>query len=377
MIPFVALLNLTLSCNRRDAIIRSFKLRENEFHVLREEKSGPRNTIEIVYRVLQPNSEPKKWLGYIRFKGRADGLGAVDMANRKDTHQPSHLDMGGTSKEAAKDQAGAFGEGLKLALLVLMRNPQNHRVLCRSGGFTWKIDFTNQGKLVARLSRMSPQAILNARCRAEREVKAGKTLLPFAAAPDEDVQFLIGQNCMGRDSWGRRVRRSLVSVDAFRSWLKAALFLQETNDGGVSLTKSGDLIREERLRGNLYLKGLLLGESTGDYPASVTGKELSFGYNFGSGKTNRAREALATAADESQAILSIWNRALSHRPPNNEELSNMLHSPETEYADVSMAIRSIKIETVCRQKDYLFGEAFADRWYYTAREKGEVSDLGC
>ena len=43
--------------------------------------------------------------------------------------------MGGTSKAGNKNQAGAHGEGLKLALLVLMRGEQNHCVRCRSGGF--------------------------------------------------------------------------------------------------------------------------------------------------------------------------------------------------------------------------------------------------
>lgn len=140
---------------RRDGIIKSFNLAGNEFKVERVEQTLGRNT-EIVYRVPAANKSdaknPKdpKWLGYIRFKGR-DGEGFIDIANCSATLQPKHLDMGGTSKTGDKEQAGAHGEGLKIALLVLMRRPQNHFVRCRSGGFNWIFNFSTSGRLVVRL----------------------------------------------------------------------------------------------------------------------------------------------------------------------------------------------------------------------------------
>lgn len=62
----------------------------------------------------------EEWLGYIRFLGRG-GEGTVEVANRSATLQPRHLDLDGTSKAGDSRQAGAHGEGLKIALLVLMR----------------------------------------------------------------------------------------------------------------------------------------------------------------------------------------------------------------------------------------------------------------
>lgn len=140
--------------------------------------------------------DSKEWLGYIRYKGR-HGEGTIDITNRSATLQPWHLDLGGTSKADDDDQAGAHGEGLKLALLVLMRGMQNHSVRCRSGGFNWKFNFTTRGRLVARLHRMAPEAIRKAEDQARR--LSQRTLLPFGTNPELDVQFVIGETHAGRD----------------------------------------------------------------------------------------------------------------------------------------------------------------------------------
>ncbi|KAJ3526442.1 hypothetical protein NM208_g11189 [Fusarium decemcellulare] len=66
--------------NWRDAIITSFNLAESEFIPIREERSNGRNT-EIIYKIWKPNSEPKEWLGFIRFNAH-DGKGTVEITNR-------------------------------------------------------------------------------------------------------------------------------------------------------------------------------------------------------------------------------------------------------------------------------------------------------
>lgn len=335
---------------------------------MRGEKSTGRNS-EIVYKAYRKNAEPKEWLGYIRFKGR-DGEGSIDITNRQGTLQPWHLDLGGTTKAGSEQQAGAHGEGLKIALLVLMRGDQNHKIRCRSGGFNWNFNFTNRGKLVARLRRMSPESIRKAEDQAGR--LCGGSLLPFAAAPHRDVQFVIGEKSAGRDDWGQPIRRDLVKKTDFEDWTKAALFLQDVEDGGIAVTSRGDLITDPRLRGNIYLKGLLLQESTGWDSASITKKPLKFGYNFSSGATNRERQSVAGAKEESRAILAIWNQVLTVKPQLIEDLSDMLNSPDPEYADVSMAEKYMKIETACRLKEFLTSERFAGKWYYTDMERSDV-----
>ena len=199
---------LTINKRRRDGIIRSFHLAEKDFCIVRREKTSSRGT-EIIYlsfRVSVDNDE-KEWLGYIRFSTKAgnDSPGTVELTNRAATLQPRHLDLGGTTKKYDASQAGAHGEGLKLALLVLMRGGQNHSVRCRSGGFNWRFNFSTTGRLVCRLRRMTPQAIERAVDQARR--LSERTLLPFAAQPKGDVQFVIGETVKGRDQRGNSVQR--------------------------------------------------------------------------------------------------------------------------------------------------------------------------
>jgi hypothetical protein len=309
------------------------------------------------------------WLGYIRFNGR-DGEGTVEIVNRSATIQPWHLDLGGTSKADNDHQAGAHGEGLKIALLVLMRGHQNHSVRCRSGGFNWTFNFTDRGRLVARLHRMSAGSIRKVEDQSRRQIDT--TLLPFAAKPKSDVQFVIGEGLKGRDEWGRPVKRSPVKRENFDAWTTAALFLHEPQDGVIISTEDGDLLTTSQLCGNIYLKGLLLNESTPSRSASITNRPLKFGYNFAFGRTNRGRQSVAGANEESKAILAIWSSVLVAVPEMVQELSDMLDTTEPEYADVSGAKKHINLETASILREYLFGEEFAGKWYYSGVEKSKV-----
>ncbi|KAI1085731.1 hypothetical protein F5B20DRAFT_587679 [Whalleya microplaca] len=355
--------------NWRDAIIKSFKICESDFQVVHEE-----NDNEIVYKAVSSASSsrksegPQECFGYIRWS-RQNGAGTIDITNRQATLQPCHLDMGGTSKQNDKTQAGAHGEGLKVSLLVFMRGPQNHAIRCRSGGFSWVFNFSNQCRLVASITRMTPAAITKAQNQAK--VEGGNGLLPVVPIPNEDVHFIIGGNGRGRNENGYPTKRDEITREQFKEWTKAAIFLQNIKDEDIVRTEEGDLITDPRFSGNIYLKGLLLKQSTNQRSASITGKKLKYGYNFATGLTNRERESMAGAADESTAILSIWNQALMTHAPLIEKLHKLLNSENPEYADVSQAEYFIPSETRTRLGAYL--KSLEGKWFHTAKEKSENS----
>jgi hypothetical protein len=366
---------------RRDGIIKSFKLAERDFCVIREERTKGRET-EIVYKVPRLGADDRKeWLGYIRFMAR-DGEGTIEITNRSATLQPWHLDLGGTSKAGDEHQAGAHGEGLKIALLVLMRGRHNHKIRCRTGGFNWNFNFTTRGRLVARLTRMTPDKILRAKDEAQRLI--ARKLPPFAVSADSDVQIVIGEAHKGRDEWGNAVKRVPVHRRDFDAWTKACLFLHDAQDGAIISTDAGDLLTSPALCGTIYLKGLLLAESTPSQSASISSQPLKFGYNFASGKTNRERQSVANANEESQAILAIWNRVLATKPEMAQELSAMLNTADSQYADVFGARNYIGMAIPSYLRDYLFGQQFKSKWYYCSEDKSRnprlnqiIQGLGC
>ncbi|KAI1212995.1 uncharacterized protein F4807DRAFT_457080 [Annulohypoxylon truncatum] len=341
--------------NWRDGIIQSFKLSEEDFKVILKE-----NDDEIVYTAIAPSTYRyltplHECLGYIRWT-RQQGAGTVDITNRQATIEPWHLTMGGTTKVADKNQVGKHGEGLKIALLVLMREPQNHEVRCHSGGFEWTFNFTSQRRLVANLVRMTPSTAGKAQGQA-----------PVEASPNEDVQFLIGTISKGRNEYGYPTERTEVTRDEFKKWTKCALFLQNIPDADIVKTSRGDILMDPRFSGSIYLKGFLLKESTRGGSASVTSKALKHGYNFATGMTDREREFMASSDDESRAIMAIWERALSVRGELVGELHGLLIS-EQEYADVYRAEDFIHESTKGRIKSYI-REKFSTIWYYTAKEQ--------
>ncbi|KAH9900338.1 hypothetical protein F4778DRAFT_791612 [Xylariomycetidae sp. FL2044] len=334
--------------NWRDGITQSHGLREEDFKVTKEFDDDER----IVYT----------WSG-------KDGYGVVELINRGAELQPWHLNMGGSTKTNNTQQAGCHGEGLKLAICVLLREPQNHPVLYYSGGFTWTFNFTNQRRMVARLVRMSDAELT------KFEEKAGrfhtKNLYPFIPSPKKDVHVVIGGNSSGNDENGNLTRRTKVNREEFRKWTTAAVFLQNIEFDGMVRTSKGDLITDPRFSGNIYLKGLLLMRSRPGASASITGKQLQYGYSFQTGTTNRERQSLASANAESKAILDIWNEALKDQYNNKgliAKFHEMLNSRDPEYADVAGAERFIGSKTALCLRDYLLSQEHGRRWYFTSEE---------
>ncbi|KAI1861587.1 hypothetical protein JX265_009554 [Neoarthrinium moseri] len=340
--------------NWRDGIIKSFNLDETKFRVEREEKLDG-STINILYKA---SSASDFWplpecLGYIRFVAEdATAGGAVEIVNRRATIQPFHFDLGGTTKSDDKSLAGEHGDGLKVALLVLLRKPQGYA-------------------LVVELQRMSSRQIESNLRKANANCDKG--LVPFAPMPYEDVAFGIGSS----DSDDIRPSLFRVSRVAFDGWTKVALFLHGPQSGGQITVSEGDLITDSAFRGNIYLKGLLLktskkGDLRDEDSASITGKPLKFGYNFANGATNRDRQSLATAGEEGVAIRSIWNQVLFLKPDMAKELHDMLNSKFPLYADVAWSTQHplpLNIKNILGR--YLFTAPHDRRWYYTASEESQ------
>lgn len=331
--------------------------------------------MEIVYKVLDPSpTNTGEYLGYISFTDQ-NGSGVIEITNRRATLEPGHLDLGHTTKQDSDTQAGVHGEGLKIALLVLIRSPQNHAVRCCSGDFNWRFNFTNRGRLAAVLTRMSDRQIDKAQKDAEKRI-AGGSAIPFAASSGKDVQFLIGEKRRTRNERGHFAKRCQVTRASFEAWIKSALFLCAVQDGGIISTTHGDLLTSPQSVGCLYLKGLLLSETTAEKSASITTLPLKFGYNFAQGQTNRERQSIAGPLAESRAILAIWKEVVAKQPDMVKQLSDMLNSDEPKYADVHRAEINLKNDwaTAKLLRDYLLGGDLGSKWYYSIEQLREVSD---
>ncbi|CAH0005082.1 unnamed protein product [Clonostachys byssicola] len=346
--------------NWRDGIVRSFNLKETQFHVVKENKSTDQKD-EILFKALKKAPgvpDHDSCMGFIRFFG-----GIIEITNRAASLQPKHLDFGQSDKTRDDSQAGFHGEGLKLALLVFLR--QNFRVRCISGNTTWNFNFTTAGKLVARLDKMQREAII-------KEKKSTKKLkddnaVPFQASPYHDVRFFIGEKGKGRNRNGKSTQRKHVKLGAFNKWCRSALFLSDlpNQEKTIITTEYGDLILDGSVRGNLYLKGLLLKEFSPGGSASVSGLKLKYAYNFRHGETNRDRQSRTHSIEEYRTILNIWNDVLQLKPNLIAALHGMLVSTNP-FADVHLAESLMGIDSAHRLRDHLFYDRA--KWYYSDEE---------
>ncbi|VUC24627.1 unnamed protein product [Clonostachys rosea] len=350
--------------NWRDAIINSFKLDETHFHVVKEDRSAGRKS-DIIFKAFRA-SAVDDCLGFIRFWGQ-DGTGTVEITNRNVDLAPKHLDFGHSEKRMDNKQAGTHGEGLKVALLVLLR--ENHRARCINRNFTWNFNFTTVGKLVARLSRMQREAVTRQKESAKGLKDAGT--LPFEVSPYYDIRFFIGERGKGRDGNGESKQREQIKLEVFNGWCNAALFLRDIPNQEETIIKThhGELILDEAVQGNLYLKGLLLKESTTYVSASISGRPLKYAYNFRHGETNRDRQSVTQSREECRAILNIWNEALQQRPDLIAAFHDMLLSTDPEYADVLWAKALMRLELAAKLRDHLFSDQ--TKWYYSDKEISE------
>lgn len=105
---------------------------KNEIHVLAHRRMG----------VEQGHPNPRKLLGYIRFKKIP---GSVELTNFQAHVTRHNLKLGGTTKRNARNVAGMHGEGLKIAALVLLR--EEHRVRITSKNLQLGLGISRKGQI--------------------------------------------------------------------------------------------------------------------------------------------------------------------------------------------------------------------------------------
>ncbi|EGY20734.1 hypothetical protein VD0002_g8515 [Verticillium dahliae] len=359
--------------NWRDEVIRASGLSPQQFmdSVTREITTND-SKVEILYKAITPAQDSQgapEVFGFIRYKGE-NGQGTVELTNRKSTLQLEHLEMGGTSKRHATNQAGTHGEGMKLAALSMLRPDNNHSVQCVSGGCTWTFYLNSLFKLCVKVERM-PKSSLHQIMPPSRRLK--QTHSTCVAVPHEDVQFLLGASSKNDDQTKQNTQHVPITKGVFESWTSTALFLQEPNPQMTITTSRGKLLLEPKYHGKLYLKGLLLSHSAHN-SASISGKQMRYGYDFADGSTNRDRLHVATAAEEAATIASIWAQSIEQRPEMIDNLSDMLLSETSEYADVNMADRNTSFHVATRLKAALV-EKYPNRWFFDNEQRTEYPEL--
>lgn len=339
---------------------------EEDFAVFcQEERGDDDDKLSICYRVFKLGSEPKKFLGHIRYSG-TKGQGTVDIIT-----QGLRLDMGWSDPNSRGPiEAKIPDESLETAILVFMMSPQNHKVRLRSRLFDWRFNFNKHGNLFAMQHNIAPEMTQDIN-EATEDIQRPDGLCSDAMLW-QDTQFIFGEPGKGQDEHGNPTTRSQVRECDFRRWARVGLFFWDLSDGGKSMTSTGEIILDDRFSGLLYYDSLLLPRQDSN---KSTKRPLRFAYNLPRTCKFVKEGPVLSAGDQARAIIDIWNDVLTVRPMLAAELSAMLNSTVLDYGDIAGAENHLTYDVARLLRRHLLGDASKKLWYYTAEEKAKVSLL--
>jgi hypothetical protein len=355
-----------LTSDRRDGILRSFNLSLSQFHPTYTENEKKR-----IILIEARHPETKDLLGFIQFKYDKDGycVGGLKIVNFKATLKYRNLGTGATTKADDDGQTGQHGDGMKISTLVYRRN--NYSVCYESGRFKWRFLY-KKGSLVCSLTRINETSLEKMKTKAKGHPR---THNPH---PWEDVCLIVGARGPTRDIYGRRILGKRPKVKDFRRWMAVTLDINPPQD--IIRTIHGDLIRDTRYKGHMYLRGLRLSRG------GTQGTNYAYGYNFVEGSTNSDREALAGVGEESEGISAIWTAAIrTDKSAGSELLSDytkLLLTSINKKGDVMMNVEEgedellpgdIAREVWAKMLTLNTDEEGRKAFYYSAAEGTDVS----
>jgi hypothetical protein len=267
---------------RRDGILRSFHINLTHF---RTEITDQKRVILV--KAFQSGSD--QLLGFILFKYTKEGycIGGLKIANFNAALEYGSLGTGATSKAADSNQSGQHGEGMKLSALIFRRNDYNYRI--ESSSFKWNFIFKN-GEFACRLTRMGIKTLDKL-----KDKENGKPRTEISQ-PWENVCVVIGAPGKARKIDGDEVQGERLHVKQFRIMLEVTLDINPPKK--IVRTPHGDLIRDPKYQGKMYLRQLLLPSG------GARGTDYTYGYNFLNGAIDRDRESLGDPVEESRSLLS-------------------------------------------------------------------------
>jgi hypothetical protein len=180
----------------------------------------------------------------------------------------------GHTTKLGRGLAGKFGEGLKLAMLVLAR--EGHAVRIRSGSEVWTPKIERSDKFNADVL-----VVYVDKGRAEKD----------------RVQIEVDQ----------------VSEESFEKIKDLFLFLGKVKDSERIKTSSGSLLLSARFVQKIFVKGIFVQNAP----------DLSYGYDLEDVEVDRDRK-MVDSWDMNRRIASIWTEATASRPELFAGLTKLL-----------------------------------------------------
>jgi hypothetical protein len=317
--------------------------------IIHEIESSDHHFIAKVIRSGQqhPNGTPML-LGWVRFDS---GTGMIEITNRNAQLGPSFIDIGGSTKKKSNALAGGYGEGAKIAALILTRD--GYQVQYQSTSFNWKF-YLGGPKGLHFFCSLTPISIRERRAQLKTAFQQ-ESPRDMITNPSEDVTVRIGSFDSGKGN--------KVTMEEFREWIEVSLDLHRPSN--VIETGVGSVIFDKNFSGKIFLKGLHLE----NYQSS---KLFKYGYNFAKGSVGRDREKTANAQQEAHDLAAIW--AVGIKDYQEITLAKYVEMmlDDKEWADINLVERYIIRPTLDKIWEFLLNGDPAREVFYHDDRNGDV-----
>ena len=158
----------------------------------------------------------------------------LTITNHNTTIPSSTLVLGNSSKRDDKEAVGQYGEGYKLALLVLLRN--GYQVIVENGGAIWTPDFVYSDSFGCEVLSISSE---------------------ISTSGNKDLSFIISG-------------LSQYELNELKNTFLDLQMEASGSDLDTLSTKYGEIIKNPEFAGKMYVNGLPI----------YTDNDFKFGYNF-------------------------------------------------------------------------------------------------
>ena len=210
----------------------------------------------------------------------------LHISSYKSTLTTHSLLLGATTKASDKKTIGKFGEGYKIASLVLLRLGYGMAIFNLNQGEIWRPRFVNSKRYQAKVLTFFVERI---------------EMIPEVDMPS--LTFLVDG----------------ITPDEYEAIIAANLHLQDVGD--TRATQYGDVLMEDCYKGKIFINGLFVCEN----------KRITYGYNVKPEYLPIDRDRRIISDFDIQWLTSrMWSDASQH----TEKVIDMLESgaPDTTYA---------------------------------------------
>ncbi|TGO47412.1 hypothetical protein BCON_0279g00110 [Botryotinia convoluta] len=290
---------------RADAIKQSFSVSMEKLLYVHEISANER-------KITVHHPETRKILGFLNFD---KGKGCLELCNYQSQLSRKALKMGWTDKDSKDDLSGKYGEGLKIAALVMLRDA-SYQTRITASGYYWRLKWKTNDKTVVNCAVTKVDA-KDGNKESPQNRDETQFRLPNSS---QDVSIKIGTVYGSSGS-------PLTETQA-KQWLDIYLYFDCSGPKEIIQTKYGAVILKKELKGRIYLKGVFWGKA----PSSHLYK---YGYDFYRGRLDRDKNWNASQLPD--WLMEVWGEVVKCGGNNIDTYLDLFQNTKQNWLDIKGA----------------------------------------